>query len=124
MIVFFQLLEKVEYKEIKKYIDFGIPQQFYSYDNGENVCSFKTLDDLISYLVWTVKDKFVYTYGGGHASDFYGRRSKGTTEKCPNDENVIGFDSSGLVLYMMKMLGNKVNLGGSDCQKMYEIGKD
>ena len=24
---------------------------------------------------------------------------------------------------MMKMLGNQVNLGGSDCQKMYEIGK-
>jgi len=111
------------YKIIKKYIDFGIPPQFYSYNNRKNVCSFKTLDDLISYLVWTVKDKFVYTYGGGHASDFYGRPSKGTADKCPNDSNVIGFDSSGLVLYMMKMLGNKVNLGGSDCQKMYEIGK-
>ena len=24
---------------------------------------------------------------------------------------------------MLKMLGNKVNLGGADCQKMYEIGK-
>ena len=79
--------------------------------------------DLIDYLVWTVKDRFVYTYGGGHASDYYGRPSKGTAEKCPNDVNVIGFDSSGLALYMLKMLGNRVNLGDSDCQKMYEIGE-
>lgn len=87
------------------------------------VCSFETQNDLIDYLVWTVKDKFVYTYGGGHALDFYGRPSKGTAEKCPNDVNVLGFDSSGLVLYMLKMLGNKANLGDLDCQKMYEIGK-
>ena len=111
------------YSIIKQYIDFGIPQQLNSYDNGRIVCSFETQNDLIDYLVWTVKDKFVYTYGGGHASDFYGRPSKGTAEKCPNDVNVLGFDSSGLVLYMLKMLGNKVNLGDSNCQKMYEIGK-
>ena len=111
------------YYNIKQYINFGIPQQLNIYDNGDTVCSFEEQKDLIDYLVWTVKDKFVYTYGGGHASDYYGRPSKGTAEKCPNDVNVIGFDSSGLVLYMMKMLGNKVNLGGSDCQKIYEIGK-
>ena len=111
------------YNIIKKYIDFGIPQQLNSHHQGEIVCSFETQKDLIDYLVWTIKDKFVYTYGGGHASDFYGRPSKGTAEKCPNDVNVIGFDSSGLVLYMLKMLGNKVNLGDSDCQKMYEIGR-
>ena len=111
------------YYIIKQYIDFGIPKQLNIHDYGKIVCSFETQNDLIDYLVWTVKDKFVYTYGGGHASDFYGRPSKGTAEKCPNDVNVIGFDSSGLVLYMLKMLGNKVNLGDSDCQKMYEIGK-
>ena len=111
------------YYNIKQYINFGIPQQLSIYDNGETVCSFETQKDLIDYLVWTVKDKFVYTYGGGHASDYYGKPSKGTPEKCPNDVNVIGFDSSGLVLYMLKMLGNRVNLGGSDCQKLYEIGK-
>ena len=111
------------YYIIKQYIDFGIPQQLNSYDNGRIVCSFETQNDLIDYLVWTVKDKFVYTYGGGHALDFYGRPSKGTAEKCPNDVNVLGFDSSGLVLYMLKMLGNKANLGDLDCQKMYEIGK-
>ena len=104
-------------------IDFGIPHQLSIYDQGNIVCSFETKNDLIDYLVWTVKDKFVYTYGGGHASDFYGRPSRGTTEKCPSDAYIIGFDSSGLVLYMLKMLGNKVNLGGSDCQKMHEIGK-
>ena len=108
---------------IKSYIDFGIPQQLNSFDNSKIVCSFETQKDLIDYLVWTVKDKFVYISGGGHASDFYGRPSKGTGERCPNDLNVTGFDSSGLVLYMMKMLGNRVNLGGSDCQKIYEIGK-
>ena len=111
------------YSIIKEYINFGIPQQLNIYDKGKIVCSFKTQNDLIGFLVWTVKDKFVYTSGGGHASDYYGRPSKGTSEKCPNDVNVIGFDSSGLVLYMLKMLGNKVNLGGSDCQEMYEIGK-
>jgi len=111
------------YFNIKQYINFEIPQQLNIYDNGNTVCSFEKQKDLIDYLVWTVKDKFVYTYGGGHASDYYGRPSKGTAEKCPNDVNVIGFDSSGLVLYMLKMLGNRVNLGDSDCQKIYEIGK-
>ena len=111
------------YSIIKDYIDFGIPQQLNSYNFSKIACSFETQKDLIDYLVWTVKDKFVYTSGGGHASDFYGRPSKGTGEKCPNDVNVTGFDASGLVLYMMKMLGNRVNLGGSDCQKIYEIGK-
>jgi len=111
------------YSIIKKYINFGIPQQLKIYDKGNTICSFKTKKDLIDYLVWTVKGKFVYTYGGGHSPDYYGRPSKGTSEKCPNDANVIGFDSSGLVLYMLKMLGNKVNLGGSDCQKIYQIGE-
>jgi len=111
------------YPIIKNYINFGIPQQLSGFNNSKIVCSFETQKDLIDYLVWTVKDKFVYTYGGGHASDFYGRPSEGTDEKCSNDVNTIGFDSSGLVLYMMKMLGNKVNLGGSDSQKIYEIGK-
>ena len=112
------------YSIIKEYIDFGIPPELKYYANkGKIVCSFETQKDLIEYLVWTVKDKFVYVYGGGHASDFYGRPSKGTAEKCPNDVNVIGFDSSGLVLYILKMLGNRVNLGGSDCQKIYKIGE-
>ena len=111
------------YSIIKKEIDFGIPQQLKAYDNGKIFCSFETLKGLIDYLVWTVKDKFVYTDGGGHNSDFYGSPSKGTGEKCPNDVNVTGFDSSGLVLYIMRMLGNKVNLGGSDCQKIYVIAK-
>jgi len=111
------------YYIIKEYINFGIPQQLNVYDNGKTVCSFKKQKDLIDYLVWTVKGKFVYTYGGGHSPDYYGRPSRGTSEKCPNDTNVIGFDSSGLVLYMLKMLGNKVNLGGSDCQKIYQIGE-
>jgi len=111
------------YSIINQYINFGIPQQLNAYNKGKIVCSFETQKDLIDYLVWTVKDKFVYTYGGGHASDYYGRPSKGTAEKCPNDVNVIGFDSSGLVLYMLKMLSNKVNLGDSNCQKIYEIGE-
>ena len=112
------------YSIIKEYINYGIPSQLKNYYNkGKIVCSFEKQKDLIDYLVWTVKNKFVYTYGGGHASDYYGRPSNGTAEKCPNDVNVIGFDSSGLVLYMLKMLGNRVNLGDSDCQKIYEIAK-
>ena len=111
------------YSIIKNYINFGLPRQLSIFDDGDMVCSFENLEDLINYLVWTVKDKFVYTFRGGHASDFYGRPSKGTDEKCSKDVNVTGFDSSGLVLYMMKMLGNLVNLGGSDCEELYEIGK-
>ena len=110
------------YTLIKERINFGIPTQLSIYNKGKIVCSFEKKDDLIDYLVWTVKDKFMYTFGGGHDPLYYGRPSKGTAEKCQNDVNVIGFDSSGLVLYMLKMIDNQVYLGGSDCQKMYEIG--
>ena len=111
------------YSLIKERINFGIPQQLSVYDKGKIVCGFETQEDLIDYLVWTVKGKFMYAFGGGHDPIYYGRPSKGTKEKCPNDVNVIGFDSSGLVLYMLKMIDNKVYLGGSDSQHMYQIGK-
>jgi len=111
------------YSLIKERINFGIPQQLSIYDKGKIVCGFKKQEDLIDYLVWTVKGKYMYTYGGGHDPIYYGRPSKGTGEKCPNDANVIGFDSSGLILYMMKMMDNKVYLGGLDSQNLQEIGK-
>ena len=111
------------YSLIKERINFGIPQQLSVYDKGKIVCGFEKQQDLIDYLVWTVKGKYMYTDGGGHEPIYYGRPSKGTDKKCPNDANVIGFDSSGLVLYLMKMMDNKVYLGGFDDQKLHEIGK-
>ena len=112
------------YKELKNLIDFDIPQELANYDNGELVCAFETYQDLIDYLVWTVKNKFVYSWGGGHKPDFYGP-TKGTdyNTDCKNDVNVVGFDCSGLVLYMLKMLGNNIKMNGANCQTMYQLGK-
>ena len=112
------------YKELKKYIDFGIPKDLANFDNGELVCAFKTYQDLVDYLVWTVKNKFVYSWGGGHKKDFYGP-TKGTdyNTECKNDVNVVGFDCSGLVLYMLKMLGNNIKMNGVNCESMYQLGK-
>jgi hypothetical protein len=112
------------YGELKKHINFSIPTDLANYDNGELVCAFKTFQDLIDYLVWTVKGKFVYSWGGGHKKDFYGP-TKGTNynNKCINDVNVVGFDCSGLVLYMLKMLGNNIKMNGANCESMYQLGK-
>jgi len=111
------------YKELKKFIDFDIPEELANYDNGELVCAFETYQDLIDYLVWTVKNKFVYSWGGGHKPDFYGP-TKGTyNTECENDVNVVGFDCSGLVLYMLKMLGNNIKMNGANCESMYQLGK-
>ena len=111
------------YGELKKYINFDIPKDLVNYDNGEVVCAFKTYQDLIDYLVWTVKNKFVYSWGGGHQKkDFYGP-TIGTKDNCENDINVVGFDCSGLVLYMLKMLGNNIKMNNVNCEIMYQLGK-
>ena len=112
------------YERLKKYIDFNIPKELANYDNGDVVCAFKTYQDLIDYLVWTVKNKFVYSWGGGHEKDFYGP-TKGTdyNNDCTNDVNVVGFDCSGLVLYMLKMLGNNIKMNGANTEAMYQLGK-
>lgn len=112
------------YERLKTYIDFGIPNELSSNDNGEVVCAFETQQDLMEYLIWTVEGKFVYSWGGGHEKNFYGP-TKGTTykNKCPNDINVVGFDCSGLVLYMLKMLGNNIKMNGGNCNYIYELGQ-
>ena len=110
------------YQRLKSLINFGIPNALSSYDNGNLICAFENKKDLIEYLAWTVENKFVYSWGGGHNANFYGPTT-GTSigTECKNDVNVVGFDCSGLVLYMLKMLGNNIKMNGRNCQQMYEL---
>ena len=108
------------YQRLKSLINFGIPNGLSSYDDGNLICAFENKKDLIEYLAWTVENKFVYSWGGGHNANFYGPTTGTSTgTDCKNDVNIVGFDCSGLVLYMLKMLGNNIKMNGRNCQQMY-----
>jgi hypothetical protein len=53
------------------------------------------------------------------------RTKKGTyyNNECKNDINIVRFDRSGLVLYKLKILGNKIKINGANCESIYHLGK-
>ena len=91
-------------------------------------CKFNSKEDLLNGLAYLMEGKFIYSYGGGHS-----RRgpTKGTIEnsndKIIDDSNIIGFDCSGLVMFLLYNSGSylcDLDMSKTNSRGLYNFAKN
>lgn len=95
---------------------------------GDYACHFNSKEDLLNGLAYIMEGKFIYSYGGGHSSK---GPTKGTIQNLNNkiidDSNIIGFDCSGLVMFLLYNSGGdlcKLNMAETNAQRLYNFAKN
>ena len=90
-------------------------------------CKFNSKEDLLNGLAYLMEGKFIYSYGGGHSSE---GPTKGTIENSNNkiidDSNIIGFDCSGLVMFLLFNSGSHLcdlDMPKTNAQGLYNYAK-
>lgn len=91
-------------------------------------CHFNSKEDLLNGLAYIMEGKFIYSYGGGHSPK---GPTKGTiynsNNKIIDDSNIIGFDCSGLVMFLLYNSGydlSQLNLSKTNAQGLYNFAKN
>ena len=95
---------------------------------GDYACHFKSKEDLLNGLAYIMEGKFIYSYGGGHSPK---GPTKGTIQNLNNkiidDSNIIGFDCSGLVMFLLYNSGVdlcRLNMAETNAQRLYNFAKN